>query len=101
MPILIYDPNGATGGSVPPSRNYNSGDEVFVLGNTGGLYGTGFVFAYWNVKVDGSGTIYDPKGHFVITHLSSARSIRFPASARSRTSLSTPRLRNSLTARTS
>jgi uncharacterized repeat protein (TIGR02543 family) len=54
-----YNANGATGGSVPTDGNsYLQGAIVTLLGNTGTLLKTGFAFAGWNTKPDGSGTSY-------------------------------------------
>jgi uncharacterized repeat protein (TIGR02543 family) len=55
--IVTYDDNGATGGSVPvDSTNYETGMSVIVKGNTGNLINTGYTFAGWNTKANGSGT---------------------------------------------
>ena len=53
---VTYDGNGSTGGSVPvdPTR-YIDGQNVTVKGNTGNLARTGYLFANWNSKADGSG----------------------------------------------
>lgn len=54
---VIYDGNGQTGGSAPEDSNdYLSGAAVTVLGNTGTLVRTGYVFAGWNTRVDGTGS---------------------------------------------
>ena len=56
---VFYFSNGATSGAVPvASNNYLEGDTVTVLGNTGSLSKTGYSFAGWNTKSDGSGTSY-------------------------------------------
>ena len=56
---VTYNGNGNTGGSVPvDSSSYPQGATVTVLGNTGSLVRTGFVFAGWNTTPDGSGTMY-------------------------------------------
>ena len=56
---VIYDGNGSTGGSVPvDSTNYENGQTVTVLGNTGTLVKTGYVFSGWNTQTDGTGTAY-------------------------------------------
>jgi len=58
---VTYDGNGNTGGSVPvDSTNYEQGHIVTVLGNTGILVKTGFVFFGWNTQADGTGTTYGP-----------------------------------------
>lgn len=62
-----YDDNGATSGTVPTDDNeYESGDEVTVLGNTGNLAKDGYSFAGWNTKADGSGTNYNKDATFEI-----------------------------------
>lgn len=46
---VTYLNGGATSGTVPTDNNeYDSGDEVTVLGNTGSLAKDGYVFAGWN-----------------------------------------------------
>ena len=56
---VTYDDNGATGGSAPMDGNtYVSGAVVTVLGNTGGLEKTGYIFTGWNTAADGNGTAY-------------------------------------------
>ncbi len=62
---VIYDGNGATSGTVPTdSKEYSSGATVTVLGNTGSLVKTGFIFNGW---ADESGTHYAAGGTFNIT----------------------------------
>ena len=57
--IVIYDGNGEDGGSVPVDDNdYEEGQFVTVLGNTGDLVKAGYTFAGWNTRADGSGTTY-------------------------------------------
>ena len=56
---VAYDGNGSTGGTVPTDgTTYKQGNSVVVAGNTGALLKTGYNFAGWNTKADGSGTIY-------------------------------------------
>ena len=56
---VTYDGNGNTGGSVPvDSAAYEEGNEVTVLGNSGGLVRDGYTFAGWNTEGDGTGTAY-------------------------------------------
>ena len=54
---VSYDGNGQTSGSVPtdPAR-YLPDAAVTVLGNTGTLAKTGYVFAAWNTRADGTGS---------------------------------------------
>jgi uncharacterized repeat protein (TIGR02543 family) len=57
--VVTYNGNGNTGGSVPvDSTNYENGQTITVLGNTGTLVKAGDLFAGWNTKSDGSGTTY-------------------------------------------
>jgi len=54
--ILTYDANGATSGSAPTDATVHAqGDSVLVQGNSGNLAKTGWTFAGWNTKADGSG----------------------------------------------
>jgi uncharacterized repeat protein (TIGR02543 family) len=56
---VTYLGNGNTGGSIPiDSTNYEQGQTVTVMGNTGNLVKTGYAFAGWNTQADGSGTTY-------------------------------------------
>ena len=65
---VIYNGNGSTGGAVPTDSNeYDSGDEVTVLGNTGSLVKTGYTFGGWNTNADGTGTNYLADETFEIT----------------------------------
>lgn len=57
--MVIYDGNGATGGTVPVDTNSYSGtDTVTVLGNTGNLTKAGCTFNGWNTEPDGYGYSY-------------------------------------------
>ena len=63
-----YSKNSATGGLIPiDSNSYISGSTVKVLGNTGGLFKTNYIFSGWNTQGDGKGTSYAPGQTFVIT----------------------------------
>ena len=54
---VTYNGNGNTGGSVPTdTTNYEQGQTVTVLGNTGSLVKTGNTFAGWNTEAGGGGT---------------------------------------------
>ncbi len=56
---MTYNDNGADSGSVPTdSTNYEQGQTVTVLGNTGSLGKTGYAYAGWNTSLDGSGDTY-------------------------------------------
>ncbi len=65
---VTYNANGATSGDVPTDDNeYEEGDEVTVLGNTGNLAKTGCAFGGWNTLADGEGDNYDEDDTFEIT----------------------------------
>ena len=55
---LIYDGNGATGGTAPEGTNYDYNNIATILGNTGNLTKTNSLFAGWNTNANGSGTPY-------------------------------------------
>ncbi len=56
---VTYNGNGNTSGTVPVDmNNYEVGDIVTVLGNTGSLIKIGYSFSSWNTKADGTGTKY-------------------------------------------
>ena len=57
--IVTYDDNGGAVGTVPVDSNeYEAGDTVTVLGNTGDLGIDGGLFIMWNTKADGTGSGY-------------------------------------------
>ena len=66
---VTYDANGATSGSVPTDATEytSSSNTVTVLGNTGSLAKTGYNFAGWNTKDDGTGTNYTAGNTFTIS----------------------------------
>ncbi len=54
-----YSSYGSTGGTSPTDSNrYKNGVKATVLGNTSNLKKTGYTFAGWNTKTDGTGTTY-------------------------------------------
>src|SRR5574337_716209 len=56
---VTYEGNGNTGGTAPvDTTNYQQGQTVTVLGNTGSLVKTGYSFSGWNTAANGSGTTY-------------------------------------------
>jgi hypothetical protein len=58
---LTYNPNGATGGTVPTDANsYGAGANATIQGNPGGLVKGSQTFAYWNTAADDSGTVFLP-----------------------------------------
>jgi uncharacterized repeat protein (TIGR02543 family) len=62
-----YDGNDCTGGNLPDSGSiYPIGETVTVLGNTGGLYRTGYGFTGWNTAASGAGTPYMGDNTFVM-----------------------------------
>jgi len=66
---LTYDGNGNTDGTAPIDGNspYTDGASVTVLGNTGNLSKSGFIFLGWNTAANGAGTNYNPADTFAIT----------------------------------
>lgn len=58
---VTYDSNNADGGSVPVDANdYESGETVTVLSNSGNLTRTDYSFDGWNTSTGGTGTAYAP-----------------------------------------
>jgi uncharacterized repeat protein (TIGR02543 family) len=56
---VTYDGNGPDSGDAPVDKtNYEPGQLVTVLGNTGNLVRAGFSFAGWNLASDGSSASY-------------------------------------------
>jgi uncharacterized repeat protein (TIGR02543 family) len=56
---VTYNGNGSTGGNVPTDNgSYEQGVAVSVYDNIENLVKTGYTFAGWNTKADGSGTDY-------------------------------------------
>jgi len=54
---VIYDANGATGGTVPTDATvYADNASATIKANTGSLVKTGYTFAGWNTAANGSGT---------------------------------------------
>ncbi|WP_173218558.1 S-layer homology domain-containing protein [Paenibacillus alba] len=65
--IVNYDGNGSTGGTVPVDANaYEQNATVTVYGNTGSLVKSGYSFAGWNTRVDGSGVSYTVGSTFIM-----------------------------------
>jgi uncharacterized repeat protein (TIGR02543 family) len=56
-PQVIYNGNGATGGSTP--GNVTQGNSITVDPNTGNLIRAGYRFLGWNTAANGSGTSYE------------------------------------------
>ena len=65
---VTYNANNSTSGSVPTdSTAYTSGQSVTVLGNSGTLAKTGYVWFGWNTRADGTGVSYLAGNTFNIT----------------------------------
>ena len=67
---LTYDANdnSEATGSVPTDANeYSSGDSATVLGNTGTLARSGYVWGGWNTQANGKGTTYNAGDEIEIT----------------------------------
>ncbi len=64
---VTYDANGGTGTVPTDATNYASGASVAVPDNTGNLTKSGYYFAGWNTKADGSGDTYVLGQTFSIT----------------------------------
>ena len=57
---VTYDGNGNTDGTAPTdTKEYTSEVSAVVLGNTGNLEKSGYIFKCWNTNADGSGTSYN------------------------------------------
>jgi uncharacterized repeat protein (TIGR02543 family) len=62
-----YDGNGKTSGTVPvDSSTYSQGSVFGVKGNTENLAKSGYTFAGWNTKADGTGTDYAAAASFTM-----------------------------------
>lgn len=60
---VIYDANGATGGTVPTDATiYGDNATATIKANTGSLVKTGYTFAGWNTATNGSGTDVSASG---------------------------------------
>jgi hypothetical protein len=65
---VTYNGNGNTGGSIPVDPvAYASGQTVTVLGNTGNLSISGYVFDHWNTAANGLGTSYSAGNIFAMS----------------------------------
>jgi uncharacterized repeat protein (TIGR02543 family) len=66
---VTYNGNGNTSGSAPTdaSSPYAASSTVTVLGNTGSLVKTGYLFDGWNTLANGSGTSYVAGNTFTIS----------------------------------
>jgi hypothetical protein len=66
---VIYNGNTNTSGNVPTdgSSPYITGSTVTVLGNSGSLAKSGYLFSGWDTFADGSGTSYVQGNTFTIT----------------------------------
>ncbi|RKP46277.1 hypothetical protein D7Z26_24665 [Cohnella endophytica] len=59
---VTYNGNGNDAGSAPAAGNPVYNTSITVSGNSGNLARTGYTFAGWNTKADGSGTSYAANG---------------------------------------
>lgn len=65
--FVTYDGNGSDSGVTPTnSSSYEQGVTASVYGNIGNLAKTGYTFAGWNTKADGTGTNYAAGATFAI-----------------------------------
>ncbi len=64
---VIYNGNGATGGSVPTDSTYGSGATATVLGNTGSLTKTGYAFSGWATSPTATTATYTAGDTIAIT----------------------------------
>lgn len=65
---VTYDGNGKTSGDVPlDDHEYNSGDEVTVLDNTGDLAKEHYTWHCWNTQANGNGDNYVADDKFEIS----------------------------------
>jgi Listeria-Bacteroides repeat domain (List_Bact_rpt) len=55
---VIYDGNGATGGTVPAAQVKNFGVDLTLAINSGSLVKSDSTYSGWNTAADGSGTTY-------------------------------------------
>jgi uncharacterized repeat protein (TIGR02543 family) len=55
---VSYNENGATAGVAPAAQEKTTGIDLILAANSGKLSKTGFSFAGWNTKQDGTGTDY-------------------------------------------
>lgn len=67
QPVVVYQGNGSTGGTVPVDANstYAPGSTVTVLG-AGNMVRTDYEFSGWNTAANGGGTDYAPGSTFTI-----------------------------------
>ncbi|HEY5010835.1 MAG TPA: fibronectin type III domain-containing protein, partial [Acidimicrobiales bacterium] len=63
---VTYDGNGNTGGTAPVDAMspYYADVDATVLGNTGALLDTGYLFSGWNTQANGQGTPYSAGATF-------------------------------------
>lgn len=55
---VVYNANGAAGGTTPASFACGENESYTVAANTGGLVRMDYLFAGWSLNPDGSGTVY-------------------------------------------
>ena len=64
---ITFQPNGAASGSVPQEIPAPAGATVFIPGNPGGLYRTGYIFTGWNTQACGGGITFTANSTHTIT----------------------------------
>ena len=64
---ITYDSNGATSGLVPSLQQGIDEEQITVRTNVGNLKRTGYSFAGWNTKADGTGTNYIEGASYIVT----------------------------------
>lgn len=63
---ITFDANGADGGHLPSPRLEETGTDVMLPENYGGLTREGKVFIGWNTEADGSGDRHEPNDEIVM-----------------------------------
>jgi uncharacterized repeat protein (TIGR02543 family) len=63
---VVYQGGESLGGSAPNPTNHDSGEEVLISDNTGGLFRTGFRFVGWNTSPDGQGQFYASGQSYIV-----------------------------------
>lgn len=65
---VSYDGNGSTSGSVPVDATaYAASGTATVLGNTGSLARSGYLFSGWTTDASGAGTLYSANSSYALS----------------------------------